>query len=166
MKKILLLLLGIFTFITLKAQVSEEYPRYYIKDGQTYVIFTLEQAQKIDNAYDLLYLLKQSKLQYEKLDSANIIVVNRLGEQVAELKLKTNTLEDLVKDKSLQISNLKEQISKYERDRLLSNEQSIKKDSIISNNTKQIKKLKKQKFFGFTFGGGGLVAVILLLLLK
>lgn len=166
MKKILFLLLGLFTLTTLRAQVKQEYPQSYIKDGKTYVVFTLEQAQKIDNDYDLLVLLKQSKAQYEKLDTANIIVINNLGAQVAELKLKINTLDGLLKDRDMQINNLKDQINKYEKDQLLANEQSMKKDSIISNNTKQIRKLKRQKFLGFTVGGGGLVSVIVLLLLK
>ncbi len=166
MKKILLLLLGLFALVTLEAQVKQEYPQSYIKDGKTYVVFTLEQAQKIDNDYDLLYLLRQSKAQYETLDSANIIVINNLGIQIAELKLKINTLNGVIQNREAQILNLKSQITKYEDDKILADKQSKAKDIIISNNGKQIKKLKRQKFLGFTVGGGGLVSVIVLLLLK
>ena len=168
MKKVLILLLSIFTIISTKAQFNNiDYPQYIVKNGDTIgVMITVSQAQKIDSDYDLLDLLKKAKVQSDKADSACVVVVNNLGHQVAELKLKVTKMDELVKIKDEQISNLKSQISKYEQDSFLSTKQLALKDEIIGNYKKENLKLKTQKIVGFTIGGGGLVAAIVLLLVK
>jgi hypothetical protein len=168
MKKVLILLLSIFTIISTKAQFNNiDYPQYVVKNGDTIgVMITVSQAQKIDSDYDLLDLLKKAKVQSDKADSACVVVVNNLGHQVAELKLKVTKMDELEKIKDEQISNLKSQISKYEQDSFLSTKQLALKDEIIGNYKKENLKLKTQKIVGFTIGGGGLVAAIVLLLVK
>jgi predicted RNase H-like nuclease (RuvC/YqgF family) len=164
MKKILLLIIILFT---LKSQVvAQDFPKLYVVNGDTIgVIFSIQQAQKIDNDYELLRLLKQAKAMSDKTDSAYIVIVDNFGKQVAEYKLKVSTLESLVSTQNEQIKNLKDQIEKYQRDSFLANEQSLRKDTIINNNKKEIRKLKTQKFLGFTFSGG-LIGIIILLLVK
>ena len=168
MKRLIFLILTIFLVNNTKAQrLSEEavFPQFYIQNGDTMgITFSIKQAQKIDNDYDLLYLLKQAKFNYEKLDSASIVVINGLGQQVAELKIKVNKLEDINRQSDLQIANLKEQILKYERDSFFSAMQLAKKDTIINNYKKENRKLKTQRFLGFTIGGGSFLAVIILIL--
>lgn len=164
MKKILLLIVILFT---LKSQVvAQDFPKLYVVNGDTIgVIFSIQQAQKIDNDYELLRLLKQAKVMSDKTDSAYIVIVDNFGKQVAEYKLKVSTLESLVSTQNEQIKNLKDQIERYQRDSFLANEQSLRKDTIINNNKKEIRKLKTQKFLGFTFSGG-LIGIIILLLVK
>ena len=165
MKKIILLISILISFISVK---SQQYPSFYRSPhGDTLgIVFSIDQAQKIDNDYDLLNLYKQSNYKYEKLDSAYIIVVNGLNQQVAALRVKISTLEGINTLKDSAISNLKEQISKYKLDLSLADKQSIDKDLIINNYKKENRKLKTQKFLGFTIGGGSLIGIIILLLLK
>lgn len=167
MKKLLLLLAILLSFTVLKAQTGQ-YPSFYLdQKGDTLgVIFSIEQAQKIDNDYDLLNMFKQSKLQYEQLDSAYLIVIDKQNQQVASLKVKISELEDLDRMKDSQIKNLQEQIMKYKLDLSLSDKQSSDKDLIINNLKSDNRKLKVQKFFGFTIGGGSLVGIIVLLLIR
>lgn len=167
MKKLLLLVTILLSFTALKAQPGQ-YPSFYRdQKGDTVgVIFSIEQAQKIDNDYDLLNMFKQSKFQYEQLDSAYLIVVNNLNQQVAALKFKISELEDLNRMKDAQIKNLQDQIFKYRSDLALSDKQSSDKDLIIKNLKQDNRKLKTQKFLGFTFGGGTLVGIIVLLLVR
>jgi predicted RNase H-like nuclease (RuvC/YqgF family) len=164
MKKILLLITILFT---LKSQISaQDFPKLYVVKGDTVgVIFSIQQAQKVDNDYELLRLLKQAKVMSDRTDSVYIMIVDNFGKQVVEYKLKVSTLESLVSTQNEQIKNLKDQIEKYQRDSFLANEQSLRKDTIINNNKKEIRKLKTQKFLGFTFSGG-LIGIIILLLVK
>jgi hypothetical protein len=165
MKKFLLFILFLLLSILSKAQ--NNFPHYYIKNGDTIgVVISIKQAQKIDNDYDLLSLLKKSKIEESKIDSAYVVVINNYGQEVAQLKLKISTMDDidLIKDK--EISNLRSQIDDYERDKLLSDLQLAKKDTIIQNYKGQVVKLKLQKTISFSVGGGLTLLGILLLLLK
>lgn len=157
MKKILLLITLLLTFsfaFSQKSQPSMDFPQYYIKNGDTLgIIISLEQAQKIDNDYDMLELLKNYKLSFEKLDSAYIVVIDNLKQQVAVLNLKISNLEGIIKLKDSQIDNLKEQIDKYRRDNELANAQLKAKDEIISNYKKE-KKSAFLKTFTLVIGVG------------
>lgn len=165
MKKIILLILtGLFSILSIKAQ-TVTYPYFLVKNGDTVgVVFSISQAQRIDNDYELLSLLRKAKIQSDKIDSASIVVVNDLNEKVAELKVKISTLEDIDKLKNSQILDLKSQIDLYKKDQSLSNDQSFKKDSIINNYKSEVRKLKTQRFFGFIISGSGLLVGILLIL--
>lgn len=161
MKKLLLLLL-ILTSFTAKSQMK--YPSFYIKNGDTLgVIISVKQAQQIDNAFDVLAILKRSKVSYDKLDSAYIKVVEETGRQIAELKVRVTKSDELVTLDKTEIKNLKTQIDKYEFDKKLSDIQIDNQKKIISNDEKEIRKLKTQRFLGFTIGGGSLIGVIVLL---
>ena len=153
--------------MSILSKAQNNFPHYYIKNGDTIgVVISIKQAQKIDNDYDLLSLLKKSKIEESKIDSAYVVVINNYGQEVAQLKLKISTMDDidLIKDK--EISNLRSQIDDYERDKLLSDLQLAKKDTIIQNYKGQVVKLKLQKTISFSVGGGLTLLGILLLLLK
>jgi ABC-type multidrug transport system ATPase subunit len=163
MKKLLLSLLILISF-TAKSQIK--YPSFYIKNGDTLgVIISLQQAQEIDNTLDVLAILKRSKVSYDKLDSAYIQVVAETGKQIAELKVRVTKSDELIALDKVEIKNLKDQIDKYESDRKLSDIQINNQKAIISNDEKVIRKMKTQRFLGFTIGGGSLIGVIVLLLL-
>lgn len=136
MKKILFILSLALISIVTKSQTTQtmQFPQYYIKGTDTLgLIISVEQAQKLDNDYDMLELLKKYKVSVEKMEEAYIVVVNNLQEEITTLKLKITTLEGIIKIKDSQIDNLKEQIEKYRRDGDLANAQLQAKNEIISN---------------------------------
>jgi TolA-binding protein len=156
MKKLLLLLtltLSSFFVFSQKTDIPE-FPQYYIVNGDTLgIIISLEQAQKIDNDYDMLDLLRNYKVAVDKLDSAYIFVIDNMKQQVAVLNLKISQLEGIIKLKDSQIDNLKEQIDKYRRDSELANAQLKAKDEIIDNYKKE-KKSAFLKTFALVIGVG------------
>lgn len=154
MKKTLLLLLSFLICSLLSFSQSTDFPQYYIKNGDTLgIIISLEQAQKIDNDYDMLDLLKNYKVAVDKLDSAYIFVIDNMKQQVAVLNLKISQLEGIIKLKDSQIDNLKDQIDKYRRDNDLANAQLKAKDEIIDN-YKKAKKSAFLKTFALVIGIG------------
>lgn len=154
MKKTLLLLLSFLICSLLSFSQSTDFPQYYIKNGDTLgIIISLEQAQKIDNDYDMLDLLKNYKVAVDKLDSAYIFVIDNMKQQVAVLNLKISQLEGIIKLKDSQIDNLKDQIDKYRRDNDLANAQLKAKDEIIDNYKKE-KKSAFLKTFALVIGIG------------
>jgi len=169
MKKILSLLIGLFFAFSSSAQSpkpsNDDFPQYYMKGKDTIgVIFTVAQAQKIDNDYELLLLLKQSKIQSDSLINAYITVIDLQGKQIAKLELKTSLLEDLNKIKDSEIENLKQQIAQYKKDKVLSDSIIVNDKELITSYKKESRKLKTQKYL-FT-GLGIAAAVVALVLLK
>ena len=164
MKRIILILSMLICIYT-NAQTS--YPYYYIKGGDTLgVVISVKQAQKIDNDYDLIALLKVSNIEKDSINSAYIIVMNDYSIEVAELKLKISKMNEINSSKDSLIINLKSQIIQYNNDILLSNNQLKIKDSIINNYKTQTIKLKVQKMIGFSVGTLSLLGMIFLLILK
>ena len=162
-KSILLILIVIFSILSVKSQTLPNYP-YFLKNnvGDTIgVVFSLAQAQRIDNDYELLSLLRKAKIQSDKNDSLSIVVVNELNEKVATLNLKVSALNDIDKLKDSEITNLKAQIELYRRDQSLSNTESAKKDTIINNDKREIRGLKTQRFLGFVIGGTALIYLLI-----
>ena len=165
MKKILTIILLFLSFIGKSQKI--DYPYYYIKGNDTLgIVISVTQAQKIDNDYTLLNLLKQYKFNSDKLDSINIVINDDFKNEVAQLKLKSQNLEEQLNLKDSLINNLKDQISKYQSDQNLSNTQLQKSDEIINNYKKENRRLRFKNFLGFSVGGGSLIGIIILLLVK
>ena len=165
MKKIFTII--IFILICLSVKSQNIYPSYYVKNGDTLgIIISIKQAQKIDNDYDLLSLLKQSKTKQNELDSSYILVIDNYNKEVAELKLKISDIDSVNIDKNEQISNLKLQIDEYQKNQQLANQQLILKDDIIKEYKIQTLKLRIQKYIGFSVGGISIVTTVLVFLLK
>ena len=155
MKKIFTII--IFILICLSVKSQNIYPSYYVKNGDTL---------GIDNDYDLLSLLKQSKIKQNELDSSYILVIDNYNKEVAELKLKISDIDSVNIDKNEQISNLKLQIDEYQKNQQLANQQLILKDDIIKEYKIQTLKLRIQKYIGFSVGGISIVTTVLVFLLK
>ena len=84
---------------------SQEYPRLEIDSlGNKVVVFTLEQAQKIDNNLDILKLLELQGFQCDSLSTSYLKVIDNFGKQVSLLELNVTKLKEKVMDKDAQIS--------------------------------------------------------------
>lgn len=161
MKKILLILMLLLSFSGFAQNNS--YPKY-ITDGDTLrVVFTIEQAQKIDNDLELLSMYKNASVNYDSVSNAYILVIDNMNNQIATLKLALNTSEVINENNTSLIRNLKGQITNYEQDLILAKQQSDNKDIIITNQKKEIKKQKTQKIIGFISAVGIAVGLIILL---
>lgn len=132
-----------FTFCkSLNNSDSTEYPRYYIVNGDTLgVILTVEQVQKIDNDLELKILLEKSLIDCNSLSSQYIVVISNLENRIAILELKELELYNVNNTQSQIINKLNTEISIYNKELSLCDEQGKNKDSIIKNQKKTITKL-------------------------
>ena len=141
MKKLLLMLFLLFSFLLLKGQTNnEDYPKLLINNKDTFLILTVDQVKKLN-------ILKEEKNKYETLTDS-------LSLQMMDYDLV------IIKDKEL-IDNLKEQL-------ILKDKIIIEKDDIISEyiekDKKLSKKLKLSTFFNKVSIGGVIILGILVLL--
>ena len=141
MKKLLLMLFLLFSFLLLKGQTNnEDYPKLLINNKDTFLILTVDQVKKLN-------ILKEEKNKYETLTDS-------LSLQMMDYDLV------IIKDKEL-IDNLKEQL--ILKDNILT-----EKDGIISEyiekDKKLSKKLKLNMFFNKMLIGGVIVLGVLVLL--
>lgn len=154
MKKIIILVISIFLSSVLYSQVdtsNNKFPSYHIVKGDTIgVIFSIQQAQKIDNDEELLQLLGSMKTNCDSTISRYINVVNSYDNKLGILNMKISKLEDISNSKSDLILNLNQQISNYKEDYKKSEDQLSKKDDIILLQKKQINRLKWGKRIGYT----------------
>lgn len=141
MKKLLLMLFLLFSFLLLKGQTNnEDYPKLLINNKDTFLILTVDQVKKLN-------ILKEEKNKYETLTDSLFL-------QMMDYDLV------IIKDKEL-IDNLKEQL--ILKDNILT-----EKDGIISEyiekDKKLSKKLKLNMFFNKMLIGGVIVLGVLVLL--
>lgn len=152
---ILTCLLSVSAFCQAKDTV--DYPQFYVVNGDTVgVILTIEQVQKIDNDLEIKNLLEQSLIDCDSLSSQYIVVIDKLEQRVAILEVKNNELLLATKQQESIIKQLNDKILNYEKDLKLCEEQSAKKDNIISNQQGTINKLM--------FGGGVLNLTLLIII--
>jgi hypothetical protein len=169
MKKILLtLLFGVISYMGYSqyTPTQTDFPRYLINGKDTIgVVISVQQARKIDNDYDLIILLKKYKSQCDSTDSAYVSVVDNQNNQIALLNVKISELQSIDSTQTVMINNLNSQINDYKKTIDLSNQQFAAQTQIVNNQNKEIRKLKTQKFLGYTIGGGLALSAILILLL-
>jgi hypothetical protein len=146
MKNILILIFGILTSLN---SFSQGYPKLDTdSNGNKVVIMTYDQAQKIDNGLDLLFLFEQLALDFQKYDEVTLKVMNDQNDLIISQKFEIETLYKINLNKNQQIENLKKRLNNCEDMIQLSNKEISFKNEIISEKNKQIKKLKTQKAFG------------------
>jgi len=145
MKKILLSALVSFLFFsTSVAQTTEEtFPQLYKQGGSVVgIVFSVKQAQQIDRDRELLELLKTltSELETNKVASLEVINVQKQTIEAKDDQIKL--LEGEILDYKINIKTRDSLEINLESDVKLCDEQSKKKDQIISNKNDEIKKLK------------------------
>ena len=83
MKKLLIIPILLLSFLSF----SQDYPRIELNDkGQKVVVFTLEQAQKIDNDLEIYALLKSARIQCDSLNISYVKVIDEQRNQIVLLK--------------------------------------------------------------------------------
>lgn len=156
MKKILLLIMILVSFNT----YSQDYPKIELNSkGEKVVVFTLEQAQKIDNDLEILELMKVARVKCDSLNLSYIKVIDEQRGEIIILKKLNEELNKNEKDKDEQISNLSEQNSNLQKNIDLCNNENGNKDKEIKGLNDDIKKVKWKSL------GGGFVAGVVLTLL-
>lgn len=162
MKKFILIITLLISSMFLTAQ---DYPRIEIDSlGRKVVVMTIEQAQKIDNNFEIVELLKRQGSECDSLNVAYLKVIDNYKKQVALLELDVNNLKLQISDKDIQISNLQERLSNSETSNKLCDEQKAKYDESVACLKKEIRKQKIQKIIGFGVGVVGVVGGFLLYL--
>ena len=159
MKKLVLLF---FIFISL-VSFSQEYPKIEIDEkGQKVVIFTLEQAQKIDNDLEILDLLDKNKIQCDSLNISRLRIIDSQNSKIVILEKSISELDAQSKDKDLLLVNKDQQIKNLEESVKIQEEQKCIKQLQIDGLKDDLKKEKTKKWI---FGAGGLLLGILAALL-
>lgn len=164
MKKILTILLVILSYISYGQDSTITYPHYLMENGKKTVVFTLEQAQRIDNDRQLLAQFKQLGVDFNSVDSACVKVVDAQGKEINGLKIEISSLKSLGTSKDSEITNLKTQITEYKIKDGLNKKELEAKDGIISEKDLQIRKQKRQKWAGFIGGGLSVIGLVFLLI--
>lgn len=159
MKTIFTIILTLFSLIAL----SQEYPKIEIDEkGQKVVIFTLEQAQKIDNDLEILDLLDRNKMQCDSLNISRLRIIDSQNSKIVILEKSISELEAQSADKDLLLANKDQQIKNLEESVKIQEEQKCIKQKQIDGLQDDLKKEKKKKWI---FGAGGLLLGILAALL-
>lgn len=154
MKKILTTLILILFTICSFGQVPD-YPIYqYDSTNQIMtVVFSLKQAQTIDNDYEYLELLEKSRSGCDSLAKSYQIVIKDLGRIVAQQDISIKDLNNLNSKNNVLIDNLNGQIQGYIKDKILCDSLGVIKDDKISSLSKENFKLKV-KNTGISIGLG------------
>ncbi len=165
MKYLIGLFIGLMFTMSSFAQTTD-YPKIE-KDstGQVVVVMTIEQAQKLDNAGDLLVLFEKMNAQLGSYDDACVKVVNEQQQVIATQKIQISELKSRIDIKANEILNLQTQIENYKKDLADCDKQSANKDKIISDQKDTIKKQKTKMILGGTLGGAAIIALTILLIL-
>lgn len=159
MKIVFSIMLVLISFLS----YSQEYPKIELNQkGEKVVVFTLSQAQKIDNDLEILALLEKSKIQCDSLNLYYIKVIDSQNHNIVLFEKSVSELKSQIKDKDSQIDNLSTQIKNLEESGKICDEQKCVKDKQIDGLKEDLKKEKIKKWL---FGGAGLAVGILVILL-
>ena len=165
MKSLLTLLTILFISINVFSQ-EIEYPRYEIDSlGQSVIVMTIEQAQKIDNNSDLLILFEQLNVQIGSYDSICIKAVNDKNVVISEQKVLIDQLNINIETKDSTIEALQKQIAEYQLREVMYNDQLTNLNTQISLKDEQIRKMKTKMIIGGSLGGAAIVGLIVAILL-
>lgn len=165
MKSLLMLLVGLFISINVFSQ-EIEYPRYEIDSlGQSVVVMTIEQAQKLDNNSDLLVLFEQLNVQIGTYDSICIKAVNDKNVVISEQKVLIDQLNTNIETKDSTIDALQRQITEYQIREVMYDEQLTNLNNQIYLKDEQIRKMKTKMIIGGSLGGVAIIGLIVAILL-
>jgi chromosome segregation ATPase len=166
MKNILIAIFLLFFTFSFAQGNKIEYPRIE-KDafGETVVIMTVPQAQKLDNDSDLLILYKQLNEECALRDQLCIQVVNDKDKVIASQTVEIKKLEEYADTKESQIVTLQNEINEYKNNISILKAQIDNRQSTISEKDLQIGILKSRFKWG-GIGAGTIIAALTFLLVK
>lgn len=161
MKKIL----AILFFFIVNVTYSQNYPRIETDStGKKLVVMTYEQAQKIDNAFELITLLEKAGAECDSLTLSYVKVIDNLKKQVKLLESDITLYKGQLVDKDRQILNIQEQLKNCEASKLACDSQIEVRDKQINLLDNEIKTLKTKRNIAYGVGIGGIIGGILLVL--
>lgn len=159
MRNILILLFGLIISLN---SFSQDYPRYEVDSlGQKVVVMTIEQAQKLDNNSDLLELFEQLNTQIGSYDSVCIQTINAKDVVISEQKILIEQLKSSLETKDSAIVNLQNQVTKYQVNEVILNDQITNLNSQIKLKDDKIKDQKTKMIIGGSIGGVSIIGLIL-----
>jgi len=126
---------------------------------------TIEQAQSLDNATDLLVLLEKQSTQIGKYDSVCIKVINDKEQVIASHKLEIDKLKEILNNKDQQIKSLQDEFESQLKKFILLEEQVDNRQQVIDEKNLQIRKIKTKMVFGGLGGGVAIIGLLLVLLI-
>lgn len=154
MKKIL----AILFFFIVNVTYSQNYPRIETDStGKKLVVMTYEQAQKIDNAFELITLLEKAGAECDSLTLSYVKVIDNLKKQVKLLESDITLYKGQVVDKDKQIENLQTRLKNCEDNKAACDEQINVRDKQIGLLNEEISTLKMKRNIGWGVGIGGVI---------
>lgn len=164
MKKLSLLLISILFSLTLMSQI--DYPRYEVDSlGQTVVVMTIEQAQKLDNNSELLSLFEKLNAQMLDYDSVCIRVINDKEYVISTQKLEISKLKESIDLKDEKIITLQKEIEEHNKKVNLLEQQLLNRNDLIKVKDEEIGRLKMKMIIGGSASGLAIIGLIIGLIL-
>lgn len=162
MRKLLALIMLMFTTLAFSQKKEIDYPRYEVDSlGQKVVVITVRQAMILDNNSDLLILLKKQVIEMNEYEDICVKVINDKEVVISKMTVQISKLEKdlVVKDDKIKI--LQDEILALVAKLKLSDEQLTNRDDVIKTMNKQMSNLKTKMIIGGI--GGGIIIVALVL---
>ena len=160
MKNLLILLFGLIISVNSFSQI--DYPRYEVDSlGQKIVVMTIEQAQKLDNNSELLELFEQLNTQIGNYDSVCVQTINDKNRVISEQKVLIEQLKSSLDTKDTAITNLQNQVLKYQENEILFNTQITNLNDQIRIKDDKIKDQKIKMIVGGSISGVSIIGLIL-----
>lgn len=160
------ILLSIFILLNWCILSQNVYPKIFVdSSGQKLVIFTYQQAQKIDNNFELLMLLEKKGVECDSLNLGYLRVIDNLENQNRLLNSSMSLLKDQSIDKNTQIRNLQDQLSNCEKISKDCDSQIKIRDEQIVLLKKELKTVKRKRNITYASGILGTISAILLVVL-
>lgn len=160
MKRLILLL----SLLTSFCAFSQKYPRIETdSSGQKLVVMTYQQAQKIDNSFEMLRLLEKANIDCDSLSLSYVRVIDQYKNRVVLLETDLLLYKGQVSDKDSQILNLQSRLQNCELSSQASEKQIETRDQQIILLKDEVKSLKIKRNISYGVGIAGVIAGILLL---
>ncbi len=163
MKNILFTIAILFSFISFS---QNTYPRIEQDSlGRKFVIMTYEQAQKVDNTFELVKLLEKAGAECDSLTLSYLKVIDKLEKQVKVLEIDLKLYKEQVTAKDNQILNLQQRLKNSEDDAKFCNEQIGVRDQQITLLQGEISDLKTKRNIAYGVGIGGVILGVIVAIL-
>lgn len=167
MKKFLFIIFILSSFLSFTQDSTDvniqDYPKPYIVGGDTVGgILTIDQLHKIDKDQQLLEMYRDLLSSYQESDEFCIKIVDEYEDKISILKIKIEELQNIIGDKDMIISNLKDKVILYESNEGKYEEKLTNKDNIINEQGEQIKKQRNKMIWGGIAAGVTIVIVTVL----
>lgn len=160
MKNIFLIIMIMLSTISL----SQEYPIISVDDeGNSLVVFTIDQAREIDNKLEILKLIVESEKLSGDFRDISVQVIDEKKRIILKQDIKIMSLNQLISNKDKQIENLNNQIMLFENSESLLLQKVENKDKEIKLHLDRIDTLEKRTFWG-TIGSSAIILTLLTLL--